>query len=99
MSKIGPITADLVGAFSDILTVLRNASEADQAVAYGRPGLRLVYLPEHRTVRAAPWLSTDSQWQFRVSGVGLGPIAYSAGLSAEFVVGGLSWRDRVTAIH
>ena len=50
--------ADPVGAFSDILTVLRNASEADKAEVYGRLGLRLVYQPEHGTVRAEAWLST-----------------------------------------
>ena len=34
--------ADLVAAFSDILTVLRNASEKDKAEVYGRLGQRLV---------------------------------------------------------
>jgi len=56
--------ADLIGACSDILTVLRNASETDKAEVSGSRSLRLIYQPEHRTVRAEAWLSTDSQWQF-----------------------------------
>jgi AraC-like DNA-binding protein len=39
----GQEIADLVAAFSDILTVLRNASEKNKAEVYGRLGQRLVY--------------------------------------------------------
>ena len=56
--------ADLVCAFSGVLTVLCNASEAEKAVVYARLGLRFAYQPEHRTVRTEARLSADPQWQF-----------------------------------
>ena len=46
--------ADLVAAFSDILTVLRTASEKDKAEVYGRLGQRLVYYRTRLPPEARP---------------------------------------------
>jgi len=56
--------ASVVAALSDLLPVLREAEPADRAEIYLGLGLRLVYQPEDRTVRAQARLRADSHWLF-----------------------------------
>jgi len=56
--------AALVTAFAQILTVLRDADPADKAEIYTQLGLRLIYRPSDRTVRAEAHIGPDQHWQF-----------------------------------
>jgi site-specific DNA recombinase len=56
--------ASVVAALSDLLTVLRRADPADKAEIYAHLGLRLVYQPGDRLVRAEAHISPAQHWQF-----------------------------------
>jgi len=55
--------ASVVAALSDLLAVLRDAEPADKSEIYTQLGLRLVYQPHDRTVRAEARVCADSHWQ------------------------------------
>lgn len=55
--------ASVVAALSDLLAVLRGAEPADKSETYTQLGLRLVYQPKDRTVRAEARVGEDSHWQ------------------------------------
>lgn len=59
--------AGLIGAFSDILTMLHNASEADKAEVYGRLGPRWSTSPSTEQSAQKRGLARTLNGSFRVS--------------------------------
>jgi site-specific DNA recombinase len=56
--------SSVVAALSDLLTVLRRSDPADKAEIYTQLGLRLIYQPGDRLVRAEAHISPAQHWQF-----------------------------------
>jgi site-specific DNA recombinase len=79
------ITA-LVSAPADILANLGDAEPADKAEIYTQFGIRLIYRPQSRTVRAEASLNAAYHWQFEGVRGPSAPISQCV-LSGEFALG------------